>query len=176
MCLRRTTPVLMRGSKKSKACNPEIISKSQKLFLAIFEDDLLERFIYMSLDRARCRFVAMAGQPIMGPALHVGFCSPTFRSFRIRRHGTPRFTLVGYCRCMGSPVGCVRCPRLCAPWPVDHESYAEPRPRCQAICRSGPRSDMISFNQVFVVCSVLSKTSRPVALMVDLLAFIASLT
>ena len=34
----------------------------------------------------------------------------------------------------------------------------------QATCRSGPTASMISFSQIFVVCSDLSKTSRPVAL------------
>jgi hypothetical protein len=35
---------------------------------------------------------------------------------------------------------------------------------CQASCRSGPRSAMISSSQMFVVCRVLSKTSSPAAL------------
>src|SRR3546814_15447295 len=43
-----------------------------------------------------------------------------------------------------------------------------------ATCRSGPRTSMISLSQMLVVCSVLSKTSRPVALMMNLLVWPAS--
>src|SRR6185312_4214583 len=35
---------------------------------------------------------------------------------------------------------------------------------CQAVCRSVPRSSMISSSQIWVVCRVLSKTSKPLAL------------
>jgi hypothetical protein len=44
---------------------------------------------------------------------------------------------------------------------LDGESISTARKACQATCRSGPMSFMI----MLVVCSVLSKTSRPVALM-----------